>query len=178
MPLAEWRSKTEFYMTETNDVKTLADLIKDVRICMLITNDGRGELKARPMGTQAVEFDGDLWFFTAADSEKAREIERTPTVCVSYADTSAHKYISVSGTAELLNDREKMRELWTPMLKLWFDQGVSDPNLRLIRVEVQRAEYWDSPGGKLVQLLGFVKKAITGRAEIGENRTLHLDASR
>ncbi len=163
-------------MTKSDDVTTLANLIKDVRICMLITNDGRGELKARPMGTQQVEFDGDLWFFTAADSEKAREIERAPQVCVSYADTSSHTYVSVSGTAEISNDRSKMRELWTPMLKVWFDRGVDDPNLRLIRVEVHRAEYWDSPGGKLVQLLGFVKRAVGGSAEIGENRTIHLNA--
>ncbi len=163
-------------MTKSDDVTTLANLIKDVRICMLITNDGRWELRARPMGTQQVEFDGDLWFFTAADSEKAREIERAPQVCVSYADTSSHTYVSVSGTAEISNDRSKMRELLTPMLKVWFDRGVDDPNLRLIRVEVHRAEYWDSPGGKLVQLLGFVKRAVGGSAEIGENRTIHLNA--
>jgi general stress protein 26 len=161
-------------MTKTDDVATLAGLIKGINICMLVTNDGRGELRGRPMATQSVEFDGDLWFFTAADSEKMRDIERSPSVCVTYADAASNRYVSASGLAENLNDRAKMRELWTPMLKVWFEDGVDDPNLRLIRVEVHRAEYWDSPGGRIVQLMGFVTRALTGRGDIGEHKTVDL----
>lgn len=161
-------------MTTHDDVATLAGLIKGIEICMLVTNDGRGELKARPMATQAVDFDGDLWFFAAVDSEKTRDIERSPSVCVSYADAGSSRYVSVSGLAEVVNDRRRMRALWTPMLKVWFEGGVDDPALRLIRVEVHHAEYWDAPGGRLVTLLGFVKRALTGRGSPGERRTIEL----
>lgn len=162
-------------MTQQTDLEQLAALIRGISVAMLVTHTADGALAARPMGTQSVDFDGELWFFTAADSEKAAEIAADPVVCVAYADKSDQRYVSVSGRAEILNDRAKMKELWTPLLKVWFDKDVDDPNLRLIRVDVEKAEYWDSPGGTLVTLLGFVKKAVTGKTpDLGENRTIRL----
>jgi general stress protein 26 len=144
------------------DIEQVADLVRGIRVAMLTTVDGDGELHSRPMATQDIDFDGTLWFFTAADSEKAAELERDARVNVSYADEARARYVSLSGAARLVRDRQKMRDLWTPLLKAWFSQGLGDPNLALVEVTVTGGEYWDAPSSRLVRLAGLVKGALTG----------------
>jgi len=156
-------------------ITTLGELIKDIKFAMLTTVEDDGSLRSRPMGTQQAEFDGDLWFFTGAGSAKAGEIQRDRQVNVSYADTDHQRYVSVSGSAQLVRDRAKIEELWNPIFKAWFPNGLDDPDLALLKVTVERAEYWDSPSSKVVQLYGFVKAVATGKRpsdEIGDNEKL------
>lgn len=163
---------------EKSDVEKLRDLIKDVRIAMLTTVDRDGTLRSRPMATQTTEFDGDLWFFTEHDSAKVGEIGREHQVNVSYADPKEQLYVSVSGTAREVRDRAKAEELWHPFLKTWFPQGLDDPNLALLQVNVHKAEYWDSPSSTMVYLYGFAKAVLTGkRPDPGENEKLSLDST-
>lgn len=161
------------------DVAKLAELVEGIRIAMLTTTEWDGTLRSRPMATQEVEFDGDLWFFTAHDSPKVREAERDQHVNVSYADPSNNRYVSVSGVAEEVRDRAKMEELWSPLYKPWFPGGLDDPDLTLLKIHVEKAEYWESTGGKLVQLLGFAKALITGKPVEGgsEHEKIRLDSA-
>jgi general stress protein 26 len=129
-------------------IKTLGALIKDIKFAMLTTVEDDGSLRSRPMATQQAEFDGDLWFFTGASSAKVGEVQRDRQVNVSYADTDGQRYVSVSGTAQLVRDRAKIKELWNPIFKAWFPDGLDDPDLALLKVAVERAEFWDSPSSK------------------------------
>lgn len=152
--------------TASFDQKTIekfTNLIGDIRFAMLTTTGPDGALRSRPMATLKSDFDGDLWFFTDDDSPKVEEITEEHHVCVSYADSSSQKYVSVSGLASVVHDRERARELWTPAAKAWFPRGVDDPHLGLLRVRVQTIEYWDSPSSKMVQLFGFAKAVLTGK---------------
>jgi general stress protein 26 len=156
-------------------IEKLRELIKDIDIAMLTTVDDDGSLRSRPMGTQEAEFDGDLWFFTSADTAKVDEIEREHQVNVSYAEPSKNRYVSVSGMARLLNDRAKMKELWSPIYKAYFPEGLDDPKLRLLKIQVHKAEYWDAPAGIIPTILAFAQ-ALTGKeAEFGENEKLQLN---
>lgn len=155
-------------------IEKLRELIKDIDIAMLTTVDADGNLRSRPMGTQKVEFDGDLWFFTSADTAKVDEIEREHQVNVSYAAPSKHRYVSVSGTARLLNDRAKMKELWSPIYKAFFPEGLDDPKLRLLKIQVHKAEYWDSPSGLIPTIIAFAQTLTGKEAEFGENEKLRL----
>jgi general stress protein 26 len=156
-------------------IKKLGELIKGIQIAMLTTVESDGALRSRPMATQQVEFDGDLWFFLGASSPKAQEIARDQRVNISYADPDDHRYVSVSGAGELLRDEAKMRELWNPVYKIWFKDGLDDPDLALLRVHVEQAEYWDSPSSKMMQLVGFVKALATGDdSSLGENEKIAL----
>jgi general stress protein 26 len=145
-----------------SDIQKLRDLIKDVRVAMLTTVDEDGSLRSRPMATQEMELDGELWFFAGAGSPKVREVQREQHVNVSYANPDDQKYVSVSGTAQVVHDRAKAEELWNPILKAWFPKGLHDPDLALLRIRVEKAEYWDTPSSKMVQLVGFVKALATG----------------
>jgi len=147
-----------------NNVQKLGELIKDVKMAMLTTIDRDGTLRSRPMATQKAEFDGTLWFFTRASSPKVEEVEQTHNVNLSYAAPDSNTYVSVTGTASLVRDHAKAKELWNPILKAWFPQGLEDRDLALLHVQIEKAEFWDSPSSTMVQIAGFVKALATGKA--------------
>jgi general stress protein 26 len=155
-------------------IKKLDEMIEGIDFCMLTTID-RGHLRSRPMSTQQFEFDGDLWFFTSDNTHKVEEIANDGRVNVAYSDPSNNRYVSVSGRASLSKDRAKIEELWNPAHKAWFPDGLDDPHLALLKVEVEEAEYWDSPSSTIVQIAGFVKAIATGtEMDYGENKKLQL----
>ena len=157
-------------------IEKLGEMIDGIKVAMLTTSEPDGVLRSRPMMTQQVEFDGDLWFFTSATAPKAAELQNDHNVNVSFADPGGQRYVSVSGAASLVRDPAKIRDLWHPIFKAWFPNGPDDPDLALIKVNVEQAEYWDSPSGKMVQLAGFVKSLATGQRleNAGDNEKLDL----
>ncbi|HEX8289503.1 MAG TPA: pyridoxamine 5'-phosphate oxidase family protein [Pyrinomonadaceae bacterium] len=160
--------------TRKQSIVKLNDLIKGIKTAMLTTLDG-GVLRSRPMQTQEFEFDGDLWFFTSSNTHKAEEIEKDNRINVSYAAPSVNTYVSVSGTAEIVKDQAKIDELWNEIHRAWFPEGKDSPDLVLLKIAVEQAEYWDSPSSTIVQIAGFVKAMVTGeRADGGENEKLNL----
>lgn len=162
--------------TRDEAITKLWSLIKDIQFGMLTTVEQDGTLRSRPMATQKVEFDGDLWFFTYGHSAKVDEVEHDHDVNVSFAEPDDNRYVSVSGKARLVRDRNKMEELWNPILKAWFPKGLEEPDIALLKVTVTQAEYWDGPNNTVVQLAGFVKAIVTGQqAKGGENKKLDLE---
>jgi general stress protein 26 len=153
----------------------LGELIKGIRIAMLTTVDEDNSLRSRPMAAPQMVFEGELWFLTGADTPKVEESQQHRQVNVSFADPEHQDYVSVSGTASLVRDRRKLEELWSPWFRTWFPQGLDDPNLALLKVEVEKAEYWDAPSSTMVQLYGVVKASLTGTAPQGEHAKLLVD---
>lgn len=164
-------------MTREEAVKTVAALIKDIKSAMLTTVTAEGHLHARPMTTQQQEFDGDLWFIGSKDAEYTADIAARPQVNVSYADTGGNNYVSVTGRGELVENRAKLDELWSEMYNMYFEGGKDDPNIQLIKIEAQGAEFWES-GGKLRTLFAFAKNFLPGQradaSEMGSNETVKL----
>ncbi|TXK25023.1 pyridoxamine 5'-phosphate oxidase family protein [Pontibacter qinzhouensis] len=165
---------TNNLITKEN-LQKLTEKIKDIDIAMMTTQEKDGTLRSRPMSTQEVKEDGNLWFFTEHDSAKSHEIENDSHVNLSYAKPDDNLYVSVSGKATLSRDREKIKELWTPPMKAWFPDGPEDDKIGLIKVSIEQAEYWDSPNSAVVHLIGMAKAVITGQSyEPGENEKLNL----
>ncbi len=140
-------------------------MIDSVEVAMLTSVGEDGTLHSRPMMVQHAQEDGTVWFFTSRNASAAYESEENCRVNVSYVDAKRSIYISISGTASLSNDREKMAQLWDPRLSAWFPKGLDDPDLRLLCVQIDRAEYWDVAQNALALLAGFARKAITGKTE-------------
>lgn len=148
----------------------LEKLIQGIKVAMMSTIEEDGSIRSRPMWTQQHKFDGTIWFFTSVNSGKMNEIAMDQHVNLSYADPDSNRYVSISGKARHVRDKEKARELWNPAMKAWFPEGLDDPELTLLRVDVESAEYWDSPSSKIATLIGFVKAVATGqRYEPGEH---------
>lgn len=153
--------QTNAHDSHADGVKKIAELIKDIRMAMLVTIDENGRPNSRPMATQGDDFSGTVWFFTDRNSPKVHDVNRTPDVNIVYMKSGSESYLSLVGTAEISNDREHMRSLWSVWMKSWFDSA-DDPDLCLIKVTVHEAEYWDTPGGKVASLLSLAKGALTG----------------
>jgi general stress protein 26 len=124
------------------------------------------------MATQDVEPDADLWFIAERSSEKVANIRRDPRVNVSYS--SSDSWVSVAGTAEVVDDVAKLEELWNTFTDAWLEGGPENPENILIRVAADSAEYWDSPGSKVTQVLNLLKAKATGERFEGDNKTVDL----
>lgn len=151
-------------------------LLKEFRSTMMITQGPGGTIHSRPMGLQgeAKNFYGTLWFFTDRNCRKVREIESNPSISLVFQSDSDSAYMHLFGKAQQVDDRAKMKELYTPAIRTWFPEGVDDPRLSLIRFDVERGNFWDSPGGLLQGLGAFTKAIVTGQpapaGEMGEVR--------
>jgi general stress protein 26 len=152
-------------MSTTDEQAKLWDLIKDTRYGMLTHRHDDGQLHSHPLTTQNKKFDegATLYFFVPKDGDIARHVVSDPTINVSYANTDADSYVSISGQAALVEDQAKKEALFTTMAKAWFPQGVNDPNLGLLAVHIVDAEYWDVTDSKMVQLLKMATSAVTGK---------------
>ncbi|WP_010650420.1 pyridoxamine 5'-phosphate oxidase family protein [Oceanobacillus massiliensis] len=158
-------------MIKQEEMETLRELIQDVDTAMLTTLTEEG-LISRPMKTQEVEFDGDLWFFTKKDTDKYEEILHDQDVNVAYAGKS---YVSVRGRAEIVEDLDKKKELWSKTYEKLMKVSYDDPNLVLIKVKAEAAEYWET--GNFTKRIAFLYKRMTGQdsnsADV--NETVELD---
>lgn len=154
-------------MAEIDDSAHIWDLIEKIGFCMLATQIGR-DIRARPMSAYAEPVENAIYFLTDVAGHKDDEVIRWPNVCLAFADTKRQKYVSVSGTAEVLNDRERISELWTTPAKAWWDNP-DDPSIRVLKVTPSFAEYWDSPG----TIISYIKMAAAAvsdtKPDMGDN---------
>lgn len=137
-------------------------LVDDIKVAMLVTAEENGQLRSRPMYTSQYDDDGTIWFFTDEYSGKVEELESEHTVNLAYSHPGKENFLSISGKAYLVTDRRKIEELWNPILKAWFPDGLESENLALLKIVPQKAEFWDTPGNKLVELFNLGKALLTG----------------
>jgi general stress protein 26 len=156
-------------------IKKIADMIKDVRIAMLATVTPEGTIHSRPMATQEAEFQGELLFLTRQQSSKTDEIAQQAQVTLTYVDNKNYRFVSLSGRAGLSKDRATIHELWNPLYKAWFPDGEDDPEITVIRVDVDHAEYWEAPANALVRGYQLLKAAATkGDSRVGAHQEVAL----
>lgn len=154
------------------DRRALWRKLEKLRMAMVATHDVAGEMTARPLTTQQVEDDGTASFFVPLDGGVSEELARDARALVTYADVGDDFFVALRGRGEMVRDEAKARELWTPFAAGWFPGGPEDPNLGLLRVDVENGEYWDPVASKLVQFFAMAKAAVTRRPpqNIGEHR--------
>jgi len=165
-------------MTDTtnDDRQHITELVSDAKAGMLTTTTAEGKQVSRPMGLLQAEFDGDLWFFAYDDSAKVAQIKATPEVNVSFSDTKNASWTSIAGRAEIVHDRAKAEELYSPTLKAWFPDGLETPGLTLIKIHADTVEYWEGPDSTVGFVLGVVRAAVTKNPDNDPitNRTVQL----
>jgi general stress protein 26 len=153
----------------------LWQMVQDAKIAMLTTRDA-GRLRCRPMECLQVDQEtGTLWFFTGASSPKTGEVDGEREVALGFADKAQQNYVSISGVATLVRDRAKARELWTEEQRAWYPKGLDDPELTLLKVRVEQAEYWDRPTGEMVAAQGLVRAIADETPDLGENEKLTFE---
>jgi general stress protein 26 len=156
----------------SDDTTRTWDLMKRIGTAMLVTRDGE-QLRARPMAAFLDRDENRIYFLTDARRHKDDEIAREPRINLSFADAGDNKFVSVSGRAEVSNDRAKIRELFNTPAKAWWDSA-EDPNIRVLKVTPEDAEFWDGTG-KLVGAIKMAAAAATNtRPDMGDNRKVSM----
>ena len=164
-------------MKNENKVEQLYELIRDIEIAMFTTRRTDGRLVSRPMATQAASPGADLWFVTDITTDKMDELANDAQVNVAYFNTKSMEYVSVSGSARIVQDRGKIAELYRPDWKAWFpgDDTKSgtpeDPRIALIAVDAESAVYLKVDKPKPVVLFEVARGMITGKTpDVGDTR--------
>lgn len=159
---------------EKEQLETLIDILNDVDVVMLTSISEEGKLVARPMQTQELEYDGDLWFITMKHTDKYKEIEANPTVNISVVGKS---YASISGTAKIVDDRERLDKHWNKIYEKMFDTHPKDPNLTMVKIEMDSAEYWDTGNrtGMIVNLFKNITNSDDKDSSDDTNQTIEMD---
>lgn len=158
-----------------DQTKKLWELIKDTRFGMLTHRHADGSLHSHPLTTQSKSLDDwVLHFFVSKATELGQRLQSDGNVNVSYSDPHKDTYVSITGQAAVSNDMATKKRLFNALAKAWFPGGVEDPDLELVEVHVQHAEYWNVKENKTTQLFKMAKAAVTGeRAHMGEHKELH-----
>ncbi|KAG9124940.1 hypothetical protein FRC07_009615, partial [Ceratobasidium sp. 392] len=109
------------------------------------------------------------------------EIEANPHVNVSFCHTGKRHWASIAGTAKLIQDRSKIKELWSPLTKAWFGDlgdGIhkgdeTDPRVVAIEVVPTEIRYWYETSTSVGAMVNIAVSAATGNvATPGEIRTI------
>lgn len=143
--------------TREEKLQLLNDMIHGIPFAMLATTDSKGMIHSRPMASQQGDFDGTLWFISHGKTAKCLEIQKDQRVNVAFAEPDENRFVSMSGTAELVQNPVKLKELWNPWYKAWFPLGFEDPDLILLKVTVLQADYWDA-ARSVIRVSGIEEK--------------------
>ncbi|GAA2007475.1 MULTISPECIES: pyridoxamine 5'-phosphate oxidase family protein [Nocardioides] len=151
----------------------VVELLKDSKVAMLTYLDPSGKLLSKPMATQDVDFDGTLYFIAERGSDKVQALVADSRVNVSYSNNGS--WVSVAGTASVVNDETKLKELWSSFTDSWLEGGPENPENVLVEVTPDSAEYWSAPGGStIISLTNLVKAKLTGSRIEGDNEQVDL----
>lgn len=143
----------------------MKELVEKAENCFFCSGIKTGlPFSTRPMSEQMVDDEGNIWFLSRKDSEKNAEILQDPLVQLLFQANKYSGFISIYGIAEIVDDQQKIDDLWQPMFKVWFEKGKNDPMISLIKVDPTQGYYWDTKHGKAVAFLKIAASLITGKA--------------
>lgn len=151
------------HLESNNAIEKLQEMVKGNSIAMFCTNLTNLPISTCPMSTQKVEDSGAIWFMSSKVSKHTADIQADNRVQLIYTDHGSSAYLTIFGTAEVLYDRAKVEELWSPIAKVWFPEGKDDPNLTLIKVTPEEGYYWDTKNGKMVSFLKMLASVVSGK---------------
>ena len=164
-------------MSKQAQMDTIQAMVKDIKYTMMTTRNGENHLHSCPMNTTETSIGAkEIWFIGHKPSETVDNIKQNPEVNLAYVTQESDKYLSISGTAELVEDEEKLNELWSVMYNAYFEQGKEDPSVQLIKVVPHGAEYWAN-GNAITSAVKMAAAALTDNAvekSLGDNFSIKL----
>jgi general stress protein 26 len=160
-------------MSSPEHKKLIWDLIKEIKFGMLVTHDDPEEkLRGRPMGLVQDEYDNTLYFYTDRTDAKAYEIKLDRDVCITFQDSKAQTYVSLSGKANLTEDQSLIDRYWNEWAAGWFPKGKDDPSLAMLEIKIESGEHWKSDENKMIQLFKIAKaNVLNEEPKLGDNKT-------
>jgi general stress protein 26 len=150
-------------LQRTAAIEKIQELIDAANVCLFATELTKAPISVRPMSTSKADDQGYIWFFSKNDSDKNQHIQQNDQVQLLYSNNSSSEYLSIYGHAEIVRDKNKIAELWTPIAKAWFTEGKEDPSITLLKITPKEGHYWDTKNGKMISLIKIVASVVTGK---------------
>lgn len=144
--------------------KKIKELTDKASSCFFCTAIKTGQpFATRPMSVQQLDEDGNFWFLSANDSHKNQQLQQDPSVQLLFQGSDYSDFLCLHGKATITADKQKIKELWNPILKTWFTEGVDDPRISVIKVEPESGYYWDTKHNRAVAFMKRAAGAIIGK---------------
>ena len=150
-------------LEKEESIKKLQEMIKAINVAMFVTKSKEEKDDVRPMAVVNVDDEGSIWFLTKKDSEKVDAIDFNENVQLIFSHPGKEMYLNIEGIADVTEDRDVIKKIWTPIAKAWFEGGVDDPDICAIKVKPDQGNYWDTQHGKLVEFLKIISTVVTGK---------------
>lgn len=144
-------------------IKKIKDLVDESKSCFFCTSGAGQEAHARPMSVQEIDDDGNLWFLSAVDSLKNEELQSDASVKLYFQGSAHSDFMELNGVANVSQDKEKIEELWEPVVKTWFTEGKDDPRITVIKVTPTEGYYWDTKHGRAIAGIKMLIGAAIGK---------------
>ena len=155
-------NRKDLFGEEANE--KIKELVDKAKTCFFCSSMKTGEpFATRPMSVQKLDEDGTFWFLSPKDSNKNDELESDSNVQLLFQGSSYSDFLSLYGRATVSTDKEKIKELWEPTLKVWFTEGIDDPRISVIKVEPEEGYYWDTKHNMAIGLVKRMAGAIIGK---------------
>src|SRR2546423_1957913 len=126
-------------------VAAAREIMTTTRYCALITSDAQGRTNARTMDAFAPDENMIVWLATNPRSRKVAEIRRRPRVTLYYFDRENQAYVTIHGTARLVNDANEKQRHWKEEWSAFYPNR--DRDYLLIKVVPTRLEVVDTKKG-------------------------------
>jgi general stress protein 26 len=153
---------------EREGVKELKHLVDEIGVCLFCTKLSLDQIEStRPMTALETDDEGNLWFFSDANSTKNNEIQQESEVRLFFSHPGKGSYVVIYGNAEIIFDQEQINKLWSPSDKIWFKGGKDDPSISLIKVTPDTAYYWDTEGNRMINFFKMLASDATGKDLLG-----------
>ena len=151
-------------VTGQEAIKKIKELADKAGSCFFCTNITEGKaIPTRPMAAEKIDDEGNFWFLSPSDSQKNLDIANDSAVQLMMQGSAHSDYLSLYGHAEISTDRNKIDELWDPMMKTWFTEGKDDPRITVIKFSPKEGYYWETKHGMGVALIKRAYGAVTGQ---------------
>jgi general stress protein 26 len=148
------------------------ELMKSIQFALFTTWDGQKHAQW-PLSATPDRDSGTVDFLVSIKGGKYDHLDEFPAVTLGFADPGGPKFVVVNGRATLSNDRARIKELWSPFAKAWWDSA-DDPDIRLLTVQPEQAELWDSPN-RLVATAVMLTAAVTGaKPPVGDHGSVRM----
>ncbi|HUH35645.1 MAG TPA: pyridoxamine 5'-phosphate oxidase family protein [Moheibacter sp.] len=167
-------SKENLHQEEA--LEKLQDLINKIDIGMLCTHpEGHSQIHVVPMSRQEVDDQGNIWYLFSAESETYKNLQTNKKLSVLFSHVGDYEILSINGTAEVSSDQARIDKYWNKFVASWFQKGKEDPNIRILKVKVDDAHYWDTKSNKFITLIKLATSAVSGqKLDLGREGELNL----
>ncbi len=145
-------------------IRKIKELTDKASTCFFCTNIRMGKpFATRPMSVQQFDEHGNFWFLSSNDSHKNDEIAAEQSVQLLFQGSDYTDFLHIYGKATISEDKQKIKELWQPILKVWFTEGIDDPRISVIKVEPLEGYYWDTKNNAVIGMIKRAAGAIVGK---------------